>query len=130
MASGDYRTARSVIWIVETAGWVVMGGAVVLGFLASQRMGFGPIIGMILTGMVSGLIIVVLAQMARAQVDTADSTAAMLVEMQRMRHAQEEALKAARFAAAPAQQPSSPPFVAPAPPVPGPDDDNSRYWKK
>lgn len=79
----DYATARGVLTLLEWIGYAVwLVGALLAG--AALRLANAGAAGLaILIALVIGAIIVAMVQIARAQIDTALNTAAMLAELRR-----------------------------------------------
>lgn len=76
--SQDYSTARSVIGIMEFLGWVVAVIGAIAGVVAFSQAGLAGAAMFVISGGALGVALVAMAQIVRAQVDTALNTAELV----------------------------------------------------
>jgi len=91
----DYRAARAMIWLMAVLGWLMVAAAlalpVALVFYAPTMPDLITLAGAAAGGVMAGLVLVALAQIVAAQVDTARNTAEMVALLRRSRPAADTA---------------------------------------
>ena len=81
----SYSAARSLIAFLSGVGWLAIGIALVLGALALQRVGLLGAVTLAVPLALAGLILIGVAQMAAAQIDTACNTGEMVTLLHAMK---------------------------------------------
>ena len=85
----DYRAARAMVWVMAVLGWLMAAAALALPV---ALVAYAPVTPDLLTlaaaaagGVLGGLVLVALAQIVAAQIDTARYTAEMVALLRRNR---------------------------------------------
>lgn len=69
----DYSTARTVLSVISFLGWLMIGAALFVGLFALPKAGIG-VIGVAIPIAAAGMIVIAVAQLGMAQIDTAINT--------------------------------------------------------
>lgn len=80
-----YGAARIVNLLLSILGWATIGLAGLMVFGAFGQLGPGPALAMALPAALSGLVLIAVAQIASAQLDTAENTGEMVRLLREMK---------------------------------------------
>lgn len=82
----EYSAARGFLGVLDAFGWIAAAGGVLIGMLVAVEHGGGFTGGVVAGGpfLIGGIVMISMVQIARAQLDTAESSAELVAIMSRI----------------------------------------------